>query len=132
VRHASAAGRPNAERVAAALEAEDFGVQMVSPSLLHPLPAATLLPLLLPNERVAIVGEAPLDTGGFGAELGAALVEHGYRRRFKRFAPPPVPIPAARSLEAQVLPDDSRLSDRLASFLMDAEHAMATPLHTPA
>jgi hypothetical protein len=37
------------------------------------------------------------------------LLEAGYRGRFARVASPPTPIPAARSLEEQVLPDGERI-----------------------
>jgi 2-oxoisovalerate dehydrogenase E1 component len=109
---------PVVERSAAALEAEDFIVEIVSPSLLQPLPKATLLRALRDRPRVAIVEEAPAGPG-FGSELAALLMESGFAGRVARIAPAPVPIPAARSLEAQVLIDERALFERLVPFITD-------------
>ena len=107
---------PIVELAAAHLEAEEFSVEIVSPSLLHPLPAATLRRVLRGRPRVAIVDESPSGPG-FGSELAAALLEARFDGRVMRIAPPPVPIPAARSLEAQVLVDEHGLFDRLVPFV---------------
>jgi 2-oxoisovalerate dehydrogenase E1 component len=102
------------------LEAEDFVVQIVAPSLLNPLPRQTLLSLLMDKERVAIVEETHAGPG-FGSELAASLLEERYAGRLRRIGTPPVPIPAARSLEAAVLPGEEMLFQRLASFVTDAD-----------
>jgi len=109
---------PVVERAAASLEAEDFVVEIVSPSLLQPLPRQTLLRALGDRPRIAIVEESPLGPG-FGSELAAALAESRFSGRVTRIAPPPVPIPAARSLEAQVLVDERGLFDALVPFVTD-------------
>jgi 2-oxoisovalerate dehydrogenase E1 component len=111
---------PLVERAVAALEAEDFAVDIVAPSLLHPLPRRTLLDTLMGRARVAIVEESHLGPG-FGSELAAALLEAGFAGRLRRVAPPAIPIPAARSLEAQVLVDEQQLFDRLARFLTSGD-----------
>jgi pyruvate/2-oxoglutarate/acetoin dehydrogenase E1 component len=67
---------------------------------------------------VAVVEESPFGPG-FGSELAAALAESRFTGRVTRIAPPPVPIPAARSLEAQVLVDERGLFDALVPFVMD-------------
>jgi len=107
---------PVVERAAAALEAEEFAVEIVSPSLLQPLPRQTLLRALGNRPRVAIVEESPLGPG-FGSELAAALAESRFSGRVMRIGPPPVPIPAARSLEAQVLVDERGLFEALVPFV---------------
>ena len=107
---------PMIERVADALSEEDLVVEMVVPSLLQPFPKHTLLDLLIERECVAIIEESPLGPG-FGSELAATLAENGFRGRVRRLAPPPVPIPAARSLEASILPDERRLFDALVAFV---------------
>ncbi|HET9833328.1 MAG TPA: thiamine pyrophosphate-dependent enzyme [Vicinamibacterales bacterium] len=109
---------PVVERTAARLEAEDFVVEIMSPSLLQPLPRHTLVRSLADRPRVAIVEESPFGPG-FGSELAAALAESQFRGRVRRIAPPPVPIPAARSLEAQVLVDERGLFDALVPFVTD-------------
>jgi 2-oxoisovalerate dehydrogenase E1 component len=107
---------PVVERVAATLESEDFAVEIVAPALLNPLPRHTLGGLLRSRLRVAVIEEAPIG-GGIGAELAATLLEHGFQGRFRRIGAAPVPIPAARSLEAQVLPDERSVLESLLAFL---------------
>jgi 2-oxoisovalerate dehydrogenase E1 component len=92
-----------AESVATQLEEEEISVEIVAPSLLAPLPRATLVNHLLSSPRIVVIEEAPTEFG-FAAELGTALLEAGFQGRYRRVASPPVPIPAARSLETSVLP----------------------------
>jgi 2-oxoisovalerate dehydrogenase E1 component len=92
-------------------------VEIVAPSIISPMPRHTLTTMLMPRPRVIAIEEAPHGCG-FGSELGAALLESGYRGRFLRLAPPPVPIPAARSLESSVLPDENSIFDKLVHFLL--------------
>jgi pyruvate/2-oxoglutarate/acetoin dehydrogenase E1 component len=72
--------------------------------------------LLAGRERIVILEEAPLG-GGFSAELGAALLEAGFGGRYARVATPPVPIPAARSLEALVMPDSRSIFEAILKVL---------------
>jgi 2-oxoisovalerate dehydrogenase E1 component len=109
------------ERVAVALLEEDLNVEIVAPSLLQPLPKHALLDLLLNKRRIAIVEESPVGPG-FGSELAAILLEHRCAGRVRRFGPPPVPIPAARSLESSILLDDRSLFDVLVSFITNESH----------
>jgi 2-oxoisovalerate dehydrogenase E1 component len=111
---------PIVEKVVSALADEELSVSVVVPSLLQPLAKATLLPLLLAKRCIAIVEETPAGPG-FGSELMAALLEHGYPGRVRRFAPPPVPIPAARSLETAVLPDERSLFGDVVSFVSSTD-----------
>ncbi|MGE4055593.1 MAG: dehydrogenase E1 component subunit alpha/beta [Vicinamibacterales bacterium] len=106
---------PMAESVAEELASEELAVEIVAPALLQPFPRRTLTALLASRPAVAIVEESPLGPG-FGSELAAALMEEGYRGRVRRFAPPPVPIPAARSLESAVLFDDRSLLAAITAF----------------
>jgi len=94
-----------AEAAALQLAEEEVACEIVAPSLLSPLPRATLVKHLLKSPRIVVVEEAPAEFG-FAAELGAVLLEAGYTGRYRRVAPPPVPIPAARSLETAVLPSE--------------------------
>jgi pyruvate/2-oxoglutarate/acetoin dehydrogenase E1 component len=107
---------PLVERVVEMLGAEDLTVEVVVPSLLQPFPKHTLHELLKNKGSVAIIEESPLGPG-FGSELAAMLAETGFRGRVRRLAPPPVPIPAARSLESSILPDERRLFDQLVAFV---------------
>lgn len=92
------------ESVAAELISEELEVEVIIPSLLAPMCRATLTRLLAGRERIVAVEESTAGCG-FASELGAALMEAGYRGRYARVSAPPVPVPAARSLEEQVVPD---------------------------
>ena len=107
---------PVVEQVAGTLAEEDLVVEVVAPSLLQPLPKETLTSLLMSRHRVAVVEESPIGPG-FGAELAAVLLERGFAGRLTRIGAPPVPIPAARSLESSILPDERRIFAALVSFV---------------
>lgn len=108
---------PTVETAARALEAEELSVRIVVPSLLAPFPRHTLLPVLTTGcERIVVVEEAP-SAYGVAAELGAVLLESGYRGRFARVGTPPVPIPAARSLESDLIPDARRIADAVIALI---------------
>ncbi len=107
-----------AEATAAELREEELDVEIIVPSLLAPFPRGTLVRLLRDRPRVVAVEET--HTGcGFSAELGAALLEAGFRGQYARVGMPPVPIPAARSLESLVMPDRRRVSDCVLRLLTE-------------
>lgn len=106
---------PVIEKLAAELEAEELNVEIVVPSLLAPLPRHTLVGLLRPRPRIAVVEESHCESG-FAAGLGAALLEAGYKGRFIRVGTPPVPIPAARSLEAELIPNEETVLRAIVSL----------------
>ena len=97
-----------AEALSALLQEEELSVEIVVPSLLSPLPKYTLTDLLLKRDRIAVLEES-YSQFGFGSELAATLLEAGYKGRFQRVGTPPIPIPAARSLEAEIIPDEKRM-----------------------
>ena len=101
---------PLVEDVAEALEREEeLAVEIVLPSLIAPLPRNTLIAALSKRPRIVIAEESPTEFG-VGAEIAATLAEAGFDGQILRVGPPPVPIPSARSLEEQVLPDRDRLT----------------------
>lgn len=91
------------EEVVKHFEQEELQVEVVVPSLLSPLPGGALARRLLRSKKLFIVEEAP-KAYGVGAELLAQLLERNYRGNVVRIGAPPVPIPAARALECDVLP----------------------------
>lgn len=100
---------PLAERAAEQLEREEeLSVQIVSPSLLAPLPRRTLHAQLMASPRVLVVEESHHEFG-FSAELLASLCEAGYRGKAARAGMPPVPVASARSLERAQLPDEKTI-----------------------
>jgi 2-oxoisovalerate dehydrogenase E1 component len=86
------------------------------PSLLSPLPRRTLTRLLATRDRIVTLEESTAGCG-FTSELGAALLESGFRGRYHRVATPPVPVPAARSLEENLLPDSRRAAQAILQTL---------------
>jgi 2-oxoisovalerate dehydrogenase E1 component len=99
---------------------EEVSAEIVAPCLLSPLPQDGLLEHLMHRPRVAVFEEA-YGQSGFGLSLGSALAERGYRGRFRRLNPPPVPIPAARSLEGHVLPGHLQMMEVIADLLLDID-----------
>jgi 2-oxoisovalerate dehydrogenase E1 component len=108
---------PVVEQLADELIAEELPVEIVVPALLNPVPVHQLCRHLEGRQAVVVVEEGYAETG-VGCALGAALLESGFRGRFARVGPAPVPIPAARSLESHVLPGRDRI---LAAILRTLE-----------
>lgn len=108
-----------AEAAAEQLAGEEVATEIVVPSLLAPLAGRTLSKHLSARRRIVVVEEAPAEFG-FSAELGAVLLQAGYSGSYRRVAPPPMPIPAARSLETAVLPSERDVLDAaIAAILVD-------------
>ncbi|HMJ60482.1 MAG TPA: thiamine pyrophosphate-dependent enzyme, partial [Bryobacteraceae bacterium] len=107
---------PLLESVATKLEQEELDIEIIVPALLAPLPRRTLVGLLGNRERILVVEEGHAEYG-FAAELGAALLEAGHNGRFLRVGTPPVPVPAARSLEADVIPSEEYILEKAISLI---------------
>jgi 2-oxoisovalerate dehydrogenase E1 component len=107
---------PMIEQLREELTAEELSVEIVAPSLLAPIPRHQLCAHLGSREAVVVIEEGYAEAG-FGAMLGAVLLEGGFRGKFGRVHPPPVPIPAARSLETQVLPGRDAILQRVLAVL---------------
>jgi 2-oxoisovalerate dehydrogenase E1 component len=108
-----------AEAAAEQLAGEEVATEIVVPSLLAPLAGRTLSKHLSARRRIVVVEEAPAEFG-FSAELGAVLLQAGYSGSYRRVAPPPMPIPAARSLETAVLPSERDVLDAaIATIIVD-------------
>lgn len=75
---------PFIERATERLEREEeLSVEIVSPSLLAPIPRGTLVGLLLERQRIAVIEESHHEFG-VSAELVASLAEAGYRGKIIR------------------------------------------------
>jgi 2-oxoisovalerate dehydrogenase E1 component len=83
---------------------EELSVEVLVPSLLSPLPRASLFAHLKTRARVLVAEESQHEFG-ISAEILAMLMEKGFRGRAGRVGSPPVPISSARSLEAEIIPD---------------------------
>jgi 2-oxoisovalerate dehydrogenase E1 component len=108
---------PVVEKFAEELQQEEIDVEILVPALLAPLPKESLLAHLMDRPSIMVVEEG-YGASGFGVSLGCALAEAGYTGRFRRVNPPPVPIPAARSLEALVIPDRRQMMAAVMDLLL--------------
>jgi pyruvate dehydrogenase E1 component beta subunit len=115
-----------AEAAAERLAEEEISVEIVVPSLLNPFPHHTLSRALAHRYRIVAIEEAP-GGGGFGAELAGMLLASGFQGQFARVAPPPVPIPAARSLEAHILPDMDNVIAAVTALLLNEPQTPPQP-----
>jgi 2-oxoisovalerate dehydrogenase E1 component len=107
---------PEVERAVAALEEEELAIRIVVLSLLAPLPRRTLLNVVASgSERIVVVEEGHSEFG-FAAELGSLLLENGYSGKFSRVGAPPIPIPAARTLESDVIPNEQSILEAVYSL----------------
>ena len=107
---------PLVEAAAGYLEEEELGVEILVLSLLSPLSKTGLIGHLLDRPGVVIVEESHHDFG-VSAEIGASLLDSGYTGRFLRIGTPPVPIPSARSLERQILPDEETIIEKILDWI---------------
>ncbi|MDQ6666364.1 MAG: thiamine pyrophosphate-dependent enzyme [Acidobacteriota bacterium] len=97
-----------AEDAVCELRNEELAIEIISPSLLSPLPAETLWRAVEKRSRVIVAEEAHAERG-FGSELAAILIARRWKGRLLRVGTPPFPIPAARSLEAQFMPGSAEI-----------------------
>lgn len=107
---------PVVEQLRDELMKEELSIEIVAPALLNPLPKRQLARHLRERDAVLVVEEAYSETG-FGSALGAALLEAGFSGRFARVSTPPVPIPAARSLESEILPGRRQILESVVRLL---------------
>ncbi len=95
---------------------EELHVEILVPSLLSPVSRTGLIGHLLDRPGIVMVEESHHNFG-VSAEIGASLLDSGYRGRFLRIGTPPVPIAAARSLERQILPDEETLIKQILDWI---------------
>ena len=108
---------PLVERAAKRLaEEEELDVEIITPSMLAPLPRQTLLSALLQRSHIAVVEESHHEFG-VSAEILASLAEAGYRGKVIRIGTPPAPIASARSLERDQLPDEQTIVSNVLDML---------------
>ena len=108
---------PLVERAAKRLaEEEELEVEIITPSMLAPLPRQTLLSALLQRSHIAVVEESHHEFG-VSAEILASLAEAGYRGKVIRIGTPPAPIASARSLERDQLPDEQTIVSKVLDLL---------------
>jgi 2-oxoisovalerate dehydrogenase E1 component len=101
-------------------EEEELAVEIIVPSLLSPLPTAAIAARLARCERIVIAEEGP-KAFGIGAELAAQLLEANSAIRLRRIGLEAAIIPAARQLEAAVLPDADSIVQAALSLFRESE-----------
>ena len=95
------------------LEEREVSAEVVDVRSLAPLDMETIAASVQKTRRVLVVEEGPL-TGGFAAEIAARLADvcHGFLDApVKRVAFPDAPVPAARTLESELLPSPAKIAD---------------------
>lgn len=108
---------PLVERAAKRLaDEEELEVEIVTPSMLAPLPRQTLMLALLQRPHIAVVEESHHEFG-VSAEILASLAEAGYRGKVIRIGTPATPIASARSLERDQLPDEQTIITNVLDML---------------
>ncbi len=108
---------PLVERAAKRLaDEEELEVEIVTLSMLAPLPRQTLMRALLQRPHIAVVEESHHEFG-VSAEILASLAEAGYRGKVIRIGTPPAPIASARSLERDQLPDEQTIISNVLDML---------------
>jgi pyruvate/2-oxoglutarate/acetoin dehydrogenase E1 component len=89
------------------LAAEGIDAEVVDLRWIAPLDLDTLVASVEHTRNLVIVHEAGL-TGGFGGEVATAVYERCFSTLagpIRRVGAPDVPVPAAPSLQAAVIPD---------------------------
>ena len=108
---------PLVERAAKRLaDEEELEVEIITPSMLAPLPRQTLMSALMQRPHIAVVEESHHEFG-VSAEILASLAEAGYRGKVIRIGTPPAPIASARSLERDQLPDERTIVSNVLDML---------------
>jgi 2-oxoisovalerate dehydrogenase E1 component len=111
---------PIVERAAERLaHDEEIESEVIVPALLAPLPRGTLLSCLIDREAILVVEESHHHFG-VSAELVAMLSEAGFSGRLLRVGTMPIPIPSARSLERELIPDEQSIVDAVIELLTRA------------
>jgi pyruvate dehydrogenase E1 component beta subunit len=114
-----------AMEVAAELAGEGISVEVVDPRTLVPLDTHTIVESVKKTGRLVIVEEDTLSYG-WGAEVAATVAAEaiGYLDGpVIRVTTPDVPMPAAPSLEALVLPDKAKIKTAIYRVLGRAREA---------
>ncbi|MEV0732792.1 transketolase C-terminal domain-containing protein [Polymorphospora sp. NPDC050346] len=104
---------PVAVEAANQLAAEGIEVEVVDLRWLNPLDFDTVAASIGRTGRLVVAHEANL-TGGFGAEIAARAADECFadlRAPVRRVAAPDVPMPAAPSLQAAVVPEAAAVVD---------------------
>jgi pyruvate/2-oxoglutarate/acetoin dehydrogenase E1 component len=85
---------------------DEIIVEVLLPSRVNPLPLDDLLASICRSGRVVVLEEGPR-TGGWGAEVTAAITEVAFRdlkAPILRLGARDLPIPSAKSMELEILP----------------------------
>lgn len=99
---------------------EGYDIEVIDIRTLSPLDRKPLIESVKKCKRVLIVHEA-CQTGGFGGELAATIVEsdafYALKKPVKRLGGLDVPIPYNKHLEAEVVPTEAKIENAIRSLL---------------
>lgn len=107
------------EKAAAALEGEGVSAEIVDLRSLQPWDKAAVLGSVAKTHRAVVVHEA-VRAFGVGAEIAATISEEGFDdldAPVVRVGAPFMPVPFARSLESQYIPDAAAVVDAVRKTL---------------
>ena len=110
---------PRAVGAAELLSREGIEVEVVDPRTLRPLDEETILASVRKTNRVLVVHEA-WQTGGFGAEVSAMIMERAFDwldAPVMRVGAPDSPMPYNDKLEREVIPSQERIVKSLRELL---------------
>ena len=116
---ATSAMVPRALSAATVLERDGISVEVVDPRTLQPLDEEMILASVRKTNRLLIVHEACV-RGGFGAEVGAMVVEKAFDyldAPVARLGAPHTPMPYNDRLELEVIPSQERIVEAVRGLL---------------
>jgi pyruvate/2-oxoglutarate/acetoin dehydrogenase E1 component len=112
---------PQSLAVAAKLAGEGISIEVLDPRSLVPLDHDAIVGSVTKTGRVIVAHEAP-QTGGFGAEIAAVIVEEAFcslRAPIKRVCARDMPVPAGLAARAS-LPSESRIEAAVREVLQSS------------
>jgi len=110
---------PRALAAATALEREGIDIEVIDPRTLRPLDEETILRSVRKTNRALIVHEA-WQTGGFGAEVAAMIMEKAFDwldAPVLRLGAPDSPMPYNDKLEREVIPSQESIATSVHQLL---------------
>jgi pyruvate dehydrogenase E1 component beta subunit len=102
------------------LAAEGIEAEVIDLRTISPLDVDTILTSVGRTGRALVLSEA-VQSGSSANDVAALIAEQGFsdlKAPVARLAPPPIPTPFARELEAQYLPDKRHICDAIKRLLL--------------
>lgn len=114
--------REIADQLKAIFIETDVVIELVVPTLLHPMNVGPILKSAQATGRVIVVEDGSVSFG-IGAEILAQLCELAPGLQYARIGAEPVPVPSVASLEKELLPSAQKLIRKLRQLIPALEAA---------